>query len=174
MAAGAAGLLLGFRAPGLTVAATDLATADASPLASASPCAVVGVAASAAPGASPLAGASGTSPAPCTTDVASPSPSAVAAVEQVLTGQVVPTRFGNIQVQITVVGTQITDVQALQLPYDRQYSAEISDYVAPYLRQMALQAQSAQIDLISGATYTSQGYAVSLQSAIDQIATAQP
>ena len=52
-------------------------------------------------------------------------------------------------------------------PYDRQYSAEISDYVAPYLRQMALEAQSADIDLISGATYTSDGYARSLQSALD-------
>ncbi len=70
------------------------------------------------------------------------------------------------QVEVTISGGKITDVQALQLPNDRQYSAEISDYVAPYLRQMALQAQSANIDLISGATYTSDGYARSLQSAL--------
>ena len=53
-------------------------------------------------------------------------------------------------------------------PTTGSYSAEISDYVAPYLRQMALQAQSANIDLISGATYTSDGYARSLQSALRQ------
>ncbi len=58
---------------------------------------------------------------------------------------------------MTLSGSKIIDVQALQLPNDRQYSAEISDYVAPYLRQMALQAQSANIDIISGATYTSDG-----------------
>jgi uncharacterized protein with FMN-binding domain len=100
---------------------------------------------------------------------ASPVASTPVAVDQVIVGQVVQTRYGDIQVQITVNGTQITDVQALQLPRDRDYSAQISDYVEPYLRQMALQAQSARIDVISGATYTSEGYAMSLQSAIDQL-----
>ncbi len=104
-------------------------------------------------------GSSAATNATCPTAAASPAPSAPVAIAQVYTGQVVQTRFGDIQVQITVLGTQITDVQALQLPNDRHYSAQISDYVEPYLRQMALQAQSAQIDLISGATYTSEGYA---------------
>ncbi len=88
---------------------------------------------------------------------------------QVIDGKVVNTRYGAVQVEITVKNGKVTDVQALQLPYDLQYSAEISQYVEPYLRQEALQAQSANIDLISGATYTSEGYARSLQSALKQV-----
>lgn len=84
------------------------------------------------------------------------------------TGDDVPNQFGDVQVQVTFAGGKITDVKALQLPFDRRRSAEISQYVEPYLRSEALQAQSAQIDLISGATYTSMSYAQSLQSAIDK------
>jgi uncharacterized protein with FMN-binding domain len=84
------------------------------------------------------------------------------------TGDDAPNQFGDVQVQVTFAGGRITDVKALQLPFDRRRSAEISQYVEPYLRSEALQAQSAQIDLISGATYTSMSYAESLQSAIDK------
>jgi uncharacterized protein with FMN-binding domain len=86
------------------------------------------------------------------------------------TGSVVQTRFGPVQVQVTIAGGRITDVTALQLPNDRQRSAEISQIAEPMLRSEALTAQSAQIDLISGATYTSDAYAQSLQSALDQAA----
>src|SRR5665811_791162 len=72
-----------------------------------------------------------------------------------VTGPVVQTRFGSVQVQVTIAGGKITDVTALQLPSDRQRSAEISGIVGPMLQSEALAAQSAQIDLISGATYTS-------------------
>ena len=85
-----------------------------------------------------------------------------------VTGDDVPNQFGDVQVQVTFSNGTITDVKALQLPFDRRRSAEISQYVEPYLRSEALQAQSAQIDLISGATYTSDSYAHSLQSAIDK------
>lgn len=102
--------------------------------------------------------------APTTEPTAPPAPTKS---EQVIDGTVVNTRFGPVQVEVTISDGTITDVQALQLPYDRQYSAEISDYVAPYLRQMALTAQSANIDIISGATYTSAAYAKSLQSALN-------
>jgi uncharacterized protein with FMN-binding domain len=77
------------------------------------------------------------------------------------------TPFGPVQVQITIAGGRITDVKPLQLPSDRQRSAAIAAYSAPILRSEALSAQSAQIDLVSGATYTSEGYAQSLQSALD-------
>ncbi len=87
-----------------------------------------------------------------------------------VTGQVVQTRFGPVQVQVTISAGKITDVTALQLPSDRQRSAEISQIVEPMLKSEALTAQSAQIDLVSGATYTSDGYAQSLQSALDQAA----
>ena len=79
-----------------------------------------------------------------------------------------PNQFGDVQVQATFSNGKLTDVKALQLPFDRQRSAEISQYVEPVLRSEALQAQSAQIDLVSGATYTSDSYAHSLQSAIDK------
>ena len=87
-----------------------------------------------------------------------------------VTGQVVQTRFGSVQVQVTIAAGKITDVTALQLPNDRQRSAEISGIVEPMLKSEALTAQSAQIDLVSGATYTSDAYAQSLQSALDQAA----
>lgn len=84
------------------------------------------------------------------------------------TGQDVATRFGDIQVRVTISGGRITDVQALQLPFDRQRSQAISDYVRQPLHEEVLQAQSAQIDTISGATYTSDAYAQSVQSVLDQ------
>ena len=82
-------------------------------------------------------------------------------------GQVVSTRFGDVQVEVVVASGKITDVVALALPTGRR-SGQISQYAGPILRQEALQAQSAQIDLVSGATYTSDAYAQSLQSALDQ------
>jgi len=84
------------------------------------------------------------------------------------TGQVFQNQFGDTQVKVTISGGRITDVQALQLPYDRQRSAEISQYAAPQLHDEVLQAQSAQIDTLSGATYTSDSYAQSVQSALDK------
>jgi uncharacterized protein with FMN-binding domain len=85
-----------------------------------------------------------------------------------VTGPTVNTRFGPVQLQITFTNGQIGDVKALQLPTDRQRSAQISSYVAPILRQEVLTAQSAQIDLVSGATYTSYAYAQSVQAILDQ------
>jgi uncharacterized protein with FMN-binding domain len=87
------------------------------------------------------------------------------------TGQDITTRFGDVQVQITVSNGHITDVQAPLLPFDRARSAEISQAAGPILHDEALQAVSAktaQIDIVSGATYTCNAYVQSLQSAIDQ------
>lgn len=84
------------------------------------------------------------------------------------TGPVVRTQFGDIQVKVAVVGGKIVDVQALQLPYDRARSQYISQQVGPWLRSEAITAQSAQIDVISGATYTSLAYARSLDGALKQ------
>jgi len=85
-------------------------------------------------------------------------------------GAVERTPYGNVQVEVRVSGGQLVDVVAVQLPNDRRRSAEISQYVEPVLHDEALQAQSAQIDLISGATWTSGAYQASLQSALDQLA----
>ena len=87
------------------------------------------------------------------------------------TGTVISTPYGQVQVQITVDNGKITDVQAVKLPTHGD-SGQISDYVKPILASEALQAQSARIDIVSGATYTSTGYAKSLQSALDQIGIA--
>ncbi len=86
-----------------------------------------------------------------------------------VTGQAVQIPFGTVQVQVTLQNGKITDVQALQMPSDQRHSSEISSYAAPQLRSEVLQAQSAQIDTVSGATYTSEGYIQSLQSALSQI-----
>jgi uncharacterized protein with FMN-binding domain len=85
-----------------------------------------------------------------------------------VTGPVVNTRFGPVQVEVTISGGKVADVTAVQLPFDHPRSQEISDYAAPILQSEAVQAQSAQIDLVSGATYTSIAYARSLQAALDQ------
>jgi uncharacterized protein with FMN-binding domain len=86
-----------------------------------------------------------------------------------LTGAAVRTPFGTVQVQVTIQTGTITDVQALQLPTGGGHTGQISAYAGPQLRSEALSAQSAQIDTISGATYTSEGYIQSLQSALSQV-----
>ena len=87
-----------------------------------------------------------------------------------LTGQAVRIPFGTVQVQVTLQNGKITDVQALQMPGGDRRTQQISQYAAPQLRSEILQAQSARVDTISGATYTSEGYLQSLQSALDQAA----
>jgi uncharacterized protein with FMN-binding domain len=86
------------------------------------------------------------------------------------TGQDVSMRYGDVQVQVTISGGAVTDVTALQLPNGDGHSSRISSIVEPMLRSEALQAQTASIDLISGATYTSGAYQQSLQSALDTAA----
>ena len=86
---------------------------------------------------------------------------------QTVTGPTVNTRFGPVQVSVTVNGSTITDVTALQLPDGDRRSSSISSRVEPTLRTQSLRAQSANIDGVSGATYTSIAYARSLQAALD-------
>jgi uncharacterized protein with FMN-binding domain len=82
-------------------------------------------------------------------------------------GSVVSTRYGLVQVEITVSGGKVTSVTALELPVGGR-SGMISGYAGPILSSEAVSAQSASIDLVSGATYTSDAYAQSLQAALDQ------
>ncbi len=144
------------------------------------PAATAGAAAAplSAPGPASNSNANANTGSGATAAPAAPSPSAAPAAGSggtalkngTVTGQVVQTPFGTVQVQVTISAGKITDITALQLPNDRQRSAEISSIVEPMLKSEALAAQSAQIDLVSGATYTSNGYAQSLQSALDQAA----
>jgi uncharacterized protein with FMN-binding domain len=73
-----------------------------------------------------------------------------------------------VQVQITVSGGKVTRAVAVVFPSGNRRDQEINGYALPVLAQEAVTAQSAQIDHVSGATVTSDGYVASLQSAIDQ------
>jgi len=85
------------------------------------------------------------------------------------TGQAVQIPFGAVQVRVTADGRRITSISAVQLPHDNPFSALISRTDGARLRREALTAQSAHIHAVSGATYTSDGYAQSLQSALDKL-----
>jgi uncharacterized protein with FMN-binding domain len=84
------------------------------------------------------------------------------------TGDSADTRWGPVQVQITVQGGKITASQAVQYPQNNGRDAQINGFALPILNQEVVQKQSASIDTVSGATVTSDGYLQSLQSAIDQ------
>jgi uncharacterized protein with FMN-binding domain len=85
-----------------------------------------------------------------------------------ITSTTVMTDYGPVQVRVTVRGGKILSITNLALPFDRSRSQEISQIAGPMLRSEALTAQSARINVISGATYTSNGYAQALQSALDR------
>lgn len=82
-------------------------------------------------------------------------------------GEAVQTRFGTVQVQVTVKAGVITDVTALHLTDQEQRSVQISARAAPLLRSEVLSAQSANVQTIGGATITSDAYLTSLQAALD-------
>jgi uncharacterized protein with FMN-binding domain len=85
-----------------------------------------------------------------------------------VTGSSIDTRWGPVQVRITVSAGKLTAVQAVVYPTNNGRDQEINAYAIPELDQEALQAGNANIDMISGATYTSTGYIQSLQSALDK------
>jgi len=83
------------------------------------------------------------------------------------TGDAVETRWGTVQVEITVENGKITSADAVQFPNENPKDQQINAYAVPALNAEVVQAQSASIDAVSGATVTSGGYIESLQSAID-------
>ena len=102
-----------------------------------------------------------------------PSPSPVpkkttaAATTRTINGAPADTRYGPVQVQIKVRGGRIVSSDAIVYPTSERRDREINDYAVPQLNDETVQAQSANIDTVSGATYTSDGYRQSLQSALD-------
>jgi uncharacterized protein with FMN-binding domain len=104
------------------------------------------------------------------TDAPSPVPTPLPARGQLrdgrYTGPTVDAYWGNVQVQAMVQDGRIADVQILEYPSDRRTSIRINNQAIPYLTEEALQAQSAHIDIITGATLTSEAYIESLQSAL--------
>ena len=87
---------------------------------------------------------------------------------ETVTGSVASTQWGPVQVELTVSGGKITKVSVLQYPSGNPKDEEINDYALPILVQETTDQQSAGIDMVSGATVTSEGYLRSLQSALDQ------
>jgi uncharacterized protein with FMN-binding domain len=130
-----------------------------------------------APATPPTAGTSGGSATGGSDSGATPSPSASASAgaqssgsskaAKTYTGSTAGTRWGDVQVTITVANGRITDVQVPVYPNGNGRDQEINAFALPQLTQETLQAQSADIQTVSGATVTSDGYLQSLQSALD-------
>jgi uncharacterized protein with FMN-binding domain len=119
--------------------------------------------------------AASTGPTPISTPRATRAPTPVPAATPAgrykngtYTGSVADAFYGNIQVQVTISGGNITDVQFLQYPSDRSTSIYINSQAMPLLKQEAIQAQSAQVSGVSGATATSGAFIQSLGSALSQ------
>ncbi len=110
----------------------------------------------------PVSGAGGAVAAP----TAPPGQSTSSAGGVMVNGSAEDDGFGPVQVQVTIAGGRITDVRTLQMPRDG-HSRRINSRAVPQLRQEVLDAQSARVDTISGATATSEAYRRSLQAALD-------
>ncbi len=103
-----------------------------------------------------------------TTTIAPPTTSnTTPAGPHAVDGAVVSTPYGPVQVAVTFSGNRITDVRNVRTPSGANRSVHIAAQATPVLRREVLTAQSARIDSVSGATYTSDGYAQSVQYAID-------
>jgi uncharacterized protein with FMN-binding domain len=154
-------LLLSFKTPAAVTptAGTQIADgASSMPAATATPSGTSTPEAAAAPGVTTT---------PETT--AAPVATAGNLLDGTVDGAAIATRWGTVQVQVTIAGGAITDVTAIQLPSGDHHSADISARVEPVLRSSALAVQSAEVDVVSGATYTSIAYAQSLQAALDAV-----
>ncbi|WP_082526991.1 FMN-binding protein [Kitasatospora sp. MBT63] len=103
-------------------------------------------------------------------DPAPPATSAPAAggASRSVTGDAANTRYGAVQVRVTLDGRRIAKIEVIRYPSHDRRDQEINSFALPQLGQEAIAAQSAHIDAVSGATYTSDGYTRSLQSALDQ------
>ena len=95
------------------------------------------------------------------------SPAASATKALTVNGIVAQTRWGPVQVQVTITSGKITDVKAIKVPDGNDRDQEINSYALPQLHDQVIAAQSANIDGVSGATVTSRGYQQSLQAALD-------
>ena len=115
-------------------------------------------------GAGPVAGARVTTP-----TVASPPPSGSLASMGTAVGQKENYGYGQMSVQVTVSNHRIVDVSVHSIQALESYSMQLEQQVVPILRSEVLQAQGTRISALSGATYTSEAYAYSLQSALDKL-----
>ena len=98
--------------------------------------------------------------------VAPPSGSGGSATT-VVNGTSADTRYGPVQVQLHIRGGRIVSATAIDYPQGSGRDREINSFAVPILQKETVSAQSAQIDTVSGATFTSEGYKTSLQAALD-------
>lgn len=110
---------------------------------------------------------SNTAPTATTEPAPAPEPVTPTVADGTYDGAVIDTRYGTVQVQAVLSGGQIVDVIALKLTDTDRKSIQISEQVAPIVRDEVLAAQSANVANISGGTYTAQAYLQSLQAALD-------
>jgi uncharacterized protein with FMN-binding domain len=125
-------------------------------------------ASSGAAGSSTSSGTSSTSTDSTSTATTTPATPTTTVVDGTYTGAAASTRWGDVQVAVTISGGVITDVTALQLTDADGKSVQISNRAAPILREEVIAAQSADVANVGGATYTTQAYLTSVQSALDQ------
>ncbi len=124
----------------------------------------------------PAAPASSATVAPSPTDIPSPTdvpPSPTVArrsgyQDGQYVGAVADAFFGNVQVKAVIQSGRIADVQFLQYPSDRRTSVRINSFAVPALRNEAIRAQNARVNIISGATLTSEAFIQSLQTALNK------
>ena len=116
-------------------------------------------------------------PAASTTAATTPTPAATtqsssgttaSATTKTVTSAVETNQYGNVQLKVTIANGKITNVVAVQIPQNDPKSSEINAYAEPLLRHSALSVQSASVDAVSGATFTSTSYKAALQSALDK------
>ena len=100
---------------------------------------------------------------------AQPAPTTAAPAARHATGTAEQYGYGVLSVRVSVDGSRITNVTLAGLQTADTYSTQLADQVVPILRREVLSAQSARINGISGATYTSEAYAASVQSALDRL-----
>lgn len=119
-------------------------------------------------GTTAAAGSTATTPVTTPTSAApATTVAAAAATTQAFDGSAIDTRYGPVQVQVQITGGKVSDIAVLEYPTGHR-SDQINADALPILRTETLAAQSAHVDSVSGATYTSNAYVQSLQSAIDQ------
>lgn len=125
-------------------------------------------------GSAPTAKPRSATPAPSTSTSTSQSTTSTAARTasrtRAATGEDVSFQYGDMEVKVTKTGSRMTDVTVVQANVTDPHSESINQFAIPQLRQEALSAQSAKIDGVSGASYTSGAYDQSLQSALDKLA----
>jgi uncharacterized protein with FMN-binding domain len=136
------------------------------PMAATDPAASTGATPSTTPSATDSGSSSGSTSSGSTSSGSTSTASGM--TDGTFTGGTANTRFGPVQVQITVSGGVIADVQVVQYPNGNREDQQINQRAIPMLVSETTQAQSSKIHMVSGATYTSQGYIASLQSAIDK------